>query len=165
VNPSKVGAMPPFMIADYYDAAASWEARLVARRLTVEPTSSVAKCPHGFASVVQGHTGDKLVGYFSLDLLASGDAPDYAKSLFVFLDGNVVGEDDTTPRVSHRKMLYSREFSIGANYETLASIKYPWPFCREGLTKLVADPFTFVSKDVVTELVRVVEFYRPHWLV
>lgn len=155
-----------YLVADYYDDRKRWWLSVSAGRVTAVQAINTdeARQPQGFVHYVDAHGRQRLVGYYSLDRIASGEAPDYAKSLFIVADGVVYGDAGNAPHLEHRQSPRERVFEVGANGSESTVIEYAWPFYRELLARIFVEPSSFVSKDFISELMRTVRFYRPRWI-
>lgn len=99
------------------------------------------------------------VGFYSAHKLAHIDAPDYAKTLFFFVDEFVFGNTTDKPSICLKKRFGVREFEVGLEGRVLKRFLYDWPWYRE----LWLDPMSS-SKDLIANLVQVSKSYHPEWL-
>lgn len=153
------------LLADFFDDSLRWRMTLSGTRAGLKAASpaSALHTPNGFLHFVKSKDGPKAIGYFSLNLNVAGDAPDYANSLAILANDAVFGMAHSSPSVAWRKSLSCRSLEVW-DADEHQTITYPWlPFVHS-LQRAFSDPFGFVSKDFVEELVEVVNFYRADWM-
>lgn len=153
------------LLADFFDDSWRWWLTLNGGRVLLRaaaPDSSL-QTPNGFLHFVKSKEGPKEIGYFSLHLDSAGGAPDYARSLVILADDVVFGAEGSGPSVAWRKRLRYRSIEIRDD-RGHRTIDYPWSPFIGFIERAVSDPFGYVSRDFVEELVKIVAFYRADWM-
>lgn len=166
MNNESTGGGQQYLVADYYDDSKRWRLAVNAGRVTaMQPASAdETQQPQGFVHFIDASRRKTLIGYYSIDRIASDDAPDYARSLFVVVDDMVYGGAGDTPHLRQSHGMQTRALEVRAAGSKAAVVEYVWPFYRELPARLFAEPSSFVSRDFIGELMRTVRFYRPDWV-
>lgn len=155
-----------YFLADFYNQSTKWWVSTIADQVVSiqEAIAESGRPPDGFGHHLAGTRGEMFLGYFSAARIPSGDAPDYARSLFLAVDKRVYGDEINLPHVALRKSLRKRTLIVQSAANQTMEVQYTWPFYRELTDRIFSDPSTLRSEDFAAELMAIVRFYRPQWI-
>jgi hypothetical protein len=122
-----------FNLVDYYERSRRWQLHVnlgqIAQILVANDRND--QPIHGVMHNVKEGNEVYLIGYFSLQRHPTLDAPDYQRSLIIFINNTLLGNGKIPPKFRLTKRSFTRKFEATLGKGWSMSIEYSWSFYRE----------------------------------
>lgn len=121
---------------------------------------AIVTAAQGFGVLQTLNGATHLAAYFSEPLEDHHEAPRYDRTFYIAMQGAIFCISDGSSAVKWKRGVRNRSFAVSDGTRS-AGWDYSWPWTRQLVSRLLGDPFNFISDDFLEEVVKLIKFYHP----
>jgi len=158
ISPNQLSPPAAFYIANYYPEKPKFlKLRLEENEYSIRTVTEEISANEvlGYFANIKTLEGSVLLAYFASSRTDGQHAPDY-RNLNILVGTQLVTRLDLTVETEFSIGTWRRRLTFRSEGRPEVALTYWWPFYKEGMAKVLGDPFNFVSSDFCSEVFKLI---------